>query len=213
MITLLKSSNQSPKSEVIMQEQRAVDMQQQVAVTGKQITGFIPSADAANAAVKVISEDGTVGYLVGKDAFAKQSSIHLRQSMIQRNSAMGDVSEADMLAGAISASSLVFGNEMVGFASATMELMSGRSIIGKKRRFVINKEIETHPAGVSSVFTHELLACLDEDAYNEQAEKYEYKENIFVIDFDEARSDYAWNLQDDEPFSVTYKGKSYMICM
>lgn len=172
-------------------------------VPAQQITALIPTVDSGNIAVRVVSPDGTVGYLVGKEAFSHQSSTLLRQYMIKRDETSSITSESDMLAGAIATSMMVFGEaELVGFTGATVNVMTGESIIGKPARYAVlcEDEEDGHTELVAVISAEELGDKYQEDEYS-------------IFNLDSLRYQYAWNLKTDEPYTDDphCNGKKYLL--
>ncbi|MNY94713.1 hypothetical protein D3C78_111620 [compost metagenome] len=168
--------------------------------------GLIPAADGTIAAVMVVDEQGQTGYLVGKDAYARQSSAMLKSAIQGRHHSGCLVSEADMLAGAIAASCLVFDEkETVGFAPLVINLMSGRSIIEKPETVALFPSNPAEPPALGGLELHELTMLLDEhdDAYESKCDQ--------GIPFSVLKTLYAWDNSTDSPVVVYVRDKQYLI--
>lgn len=160
----------------------------------KQITALIPTVESGDVAVRVVSPDGTVGYLVGEEAFSHRSSDYLRTRMIARDKAPGLISEHDMLAGAITTSMMIFGEKaLVGFCTVSVSAMAGESIIGKQPRFVVLREYEDDGST-------ELVAVLTKEELRESDDKYD-DEEYAIVTLESIRYQYAWNTKTDEPYA------------
>jgi len=176
----------------------------------KLVSGVIPTADSGIIAVELVSQDGTIGYLVGKDAFADQSSEHIINAIRSRAKSSALESEADMLAGAVAASSLIFGSKVNGYVEAVTSLMTGRSLTGKPKRFAVLKEIDDETingVAVSSI----LLKIVDESEVERAGNELNEDDGISIVALETLFYEVAWDKADDIPYTIGIRGKNYTL--
>lgn len=177
----------------------------------KLVSGVIPTADSGIVAIELVSEDGTIGYLVGKEAFAHQSSEHITKTISQIGEITSLKSEADVLIGAIACSTLVFGSEAVnGFAGASAKLMHGDSLVGRLKRFAVLKEIDDETingVAVSSI----LLKIVDESQVEQAYGELNDDDGISIVPLERLFNEVAWDKSDDIPYTIGIRGKNYTL--
>ncbi|EKP0310030.1 hypothetical protein ACTG16_22620 [Aeromonas sp. 23P] len=176
----------------------------------KQITAAIPSDVNGPVSTKVLSPDGSVGYLISKELLDLKAGEHVVGFMHEINKTMGLISEANMLAGAIGLSTLIVpANDPVNFVRESVGLMTGESLINSKQ-FAILRE---HDSGDARDFElgAELLKVVHEDNLKAELSKYDDDDAVYVTSFQVLRGEVAWNFNTNEPYTLPLGKKKYLL--
>lgn len=176
----------------------------------KQITATIPTDVDGPASIKVVSPDGSVGYLVSKELLDMKAADRVIGYMHEINKSMGLVSEANMLSGAIGLSTLITpADDPVNFTSASVALMTGDSLINNKHFAILRERDEGEQRDFE--LGDELIKVAHEENLKAEMSQYDDDDAVYFTSFHVLRGEVAWDFSTNQPYTLSLGKKKYLL--